>query len=396
MNEDKLRAWWWHRSGLDGTLAGATPAQVLERSGWARSVGGVGPYLSLFARAGISREDADAAVSRVEISELPAARGCTYIVPRDDFAIALTNAQPFGASDLRLAEKLGVTLREVDKLCDTVEKVLGDEPLDPDAIKERTGKAVRNLGEEGKKKGMITTLPLALGILQSTGRIRRVPVGGRLDQQRFRYVRWEPSPLNGQLTTASALTELARRFFRWVGPATMKEFQWFSGAGVKVANDAVRLLGLVDAGVGEQRLMLPEDRAAFDKFSAPTKPQYALVSSLDAISATRRDVATLLVESDRAVVQKLPFEEQTGARLMDLAAHAILDRGRLIGYWEFDSDAQELVWMLFAGKPDKALLKVIAETEAFVRDQLGDARSFSLDSPKSRAPKLARLRAMAK
>ena len=44
----------------------------------------------------------------------------------------------------------------------------------PDAIKQATGNAVRNLGDEGKKRGMITTLPLALGILQTRGDIRRV------------------------------------------------------------------------------------------------------------------------------------------------------------------------------------------------------------------------------
>ncbi|MFI6849022.1 hypothetical protein OG535_21450 [Kitasatospora sp. NBC_00085] len=37
----------------------------------------------------------------------------------------------------------------------------------------------------------------------------------------------------------------------------------------------------------------------------------------------------------------------------------------------------------------------VARTEAFVRDQLGDARGFSLDSPTSRAPKIAALRAAA-
>jgi hypothetical protein len=42
-------AWWWHRQGLDETAG--TPAQVLAATGWARSVGGANPYLSLFARA---------------------------------------------------------------------------------------------------------------------------------------------------------------------------------------------------------------------------------------------------------------------------------------------------------------------------------------------------------
>ena len=59
----KLRAWYAHRQGLDGSLEGKSAAEVLQGAGWARSVGGVSPYLALFARAGIGREQADAARS---------------------------------------------------------------------------------------------------------------------------------------------------------------------------------------------------------------------------------------------------------------------------------------------------------------------------------------------
>src|SRR5258708_5516465 len=61
MDMDRLRAFWAHRQGLDGALRGQDPAAVLERAGWARSVGGGGPYLTLFPRAGTSRPAADAA-----------------------------------------------------------------------------------------------------------------------------------------------------------------------------------------------------------------------------------------------------------------------------------------------------------------------------------------------
>src|SRR6476620_6840731 len=162
MNEARLRAWWFHRQGLDGSLRGKTPAEVLERSGWSRSVGGVGPYITLFSRAGTTREDADAAAATRQIHELPAARGCTYVLPASDYALGLTLATLFTKGDLSTAAKLGVTEKEIDTLCDAVLRTLQDEPLDPDAIKQATGSAVRNLGEEGKKKGMTTTLPVAL------------------------------------------------------------------------------------------------------------------------------------------------------------------------------------------------------------------------------------------
>src|SRR5437016_2645151 len=100
MDDSKLRAWWWHRQGLDGSLRGESPARVLERAGWSRSVGGAGPYLTLFSRARIGREDADAAAASLEIHELPTARGCTYVVPSSDFALGLQVGQAFGDGDV--------------------------------------------------------------------------------------------------------------------------------------------------------------------------------------------------------------------------------------------------------------------------------------------------------
>src|SRR5881628_278947 len=95
MNETKLRAWWFHRQGLDGSLRGKAPTEVLERAGWARSVGGVGPYLTLFSRARTSREAADAAATNLQIHELPTARGCTYVIPATDFAVGLKAGEEF-------------------------------------------------------------------------------------------------------------------------------------------------------------------------------------------------------------------------------------------------------------------------------------------------------------
>src|SRR5579864_5182553 len=125
---------------------------------------------------------------------------------------------------MKTAYKLGVTDKEVDKLCDAVIKTLAKGPLDPEEIREATGSATRHLGEEGKKKGMITTLSLALGRLQTSGDIRRIPVNGRLDQQRYRYTLWKLNPLaKFKMSAEEVQVELARRFFTWTGPATAAE-----------------------------------------------------------------------------------------------------------------------------------------------------------------------------
>jgi len=382
MDDTQLRTWWWRRQGLDGTFQGQNPAEVLAAAGWARSVGGSGPYFTLFSRAGITREQADAAVANLEIHELPTARGCTYVLPKEDFALGLKVGQEFADGDMSVARKLGVTDKEVEKLSDAVLSALKKEALEPEQIREAVGGAARSLGEEGKKKGVSTTLPLALGKLQSVGEIRRVPVNGRLDQQRYRYTLWKPNPLaKFPLSVEQARSELARRFFRWIGPATIGEWQWFSGLGAKLAKAALEPLQLAAL---EDRLAFPEDAEAFAKLTLSKKPQYALVSALDGLFLLRRDLSQLIAPEDRDRIEKL------GA-VKDLATNAILDRGRVIGLWEFEPDSGTIAWTCFT-KADAALKEAVARTESYIRDQLGDARSFSLDSPKSRAPRIAALR----
>ena len=48
MDVAKLRAWYAHRQGLDGRLDGSTAAQVIEQTGWIRSLGSPTPYLALY------------------------------------------------------------------------------------------------------------------------------------------------------------------------------------------------------------------------------------------------------------------------------------------------------------------------------------------------------------
>lgn len=377
MNDpSKFRAWYAHRQGLDGSLQGSSSAQILQRAGWARSVGGVSPYLTLFSRAGITREQADADAAKLHIYELPSARGCTHVLPASDFALALAAGQQFDG-EMKTAAKLGVAEKEIDQLCDAVVTALEKGPPDPDGLREATGKAVRNLGPEGKKKGLTTTLPVALEKLQASGDIRRVPTNGRFDQQRYRYALWRPNPLRSfKLSPEQVHTELARKYFAWIGPASAADFQAFSGLGAKATKAALDPLKLehIEVAPGDLRSFLPGDRARFDAFKPPKDPCYSLLGSIDSMFILRR-------------------EKDLGS-LTGLASHAIVDRGRLVGLWEYDQPTESIVWVPLVKfvKKDKALEEAVTRTENFVRDQLGDARSFSLDSPKSRAPRILALR----
>lgn len=393
MDEKKLRAWWWRRQGLDGTLSGAPAAGILQSAGWARSVGGVGPYLTLYARSGATREAVDAAAAELAIHELPAARGCTYVVAASDYALALLSGQNFADGDMKTARKLGVTDAEVDKLSAAVLKALKKGPLDPEGIRTAVGDAVRSLGEEGKKKGVTTTLPLALGRLQAAGEIRRISMNGRLDQQRYKYALWSPNPLAGsKLRPEEVYTELARRYFAWTAPATVAEFQWFAGLGVKAAQAAVAPLELVPLPDSEGYLLPRDLLKDFVAFRAPEKSEYLLLSNLDSLLLLRRNLSTLMDPADAARPLPGTGRHEAGGALTELPSPAIFDRGRLVGLWEYDPGTESIAWMSLI-KPDAGLREAVARTEAFVRDQLGDARTFSLDSPKSRQPRIDALRA---
>jgi hypothetical protein len=305
--------------------------------------------------------------------------------------LALRIAQGGGDSqDIVTAKKfLGVTERELELLAQRVLDCLGKDPKDPSTIKAEVGDAARSLGPEGKKRGMTTTLPMVLGRLQTSGEIRRQPVNGRLDQQRYGYVRWNCKPSDVSLEEAHVL--LARRYFSWIGTASEANFQWFSGLSKRASKAALEPLGLVP--VCGNLLVFPEDSEHLRSFRAPAEPEYALISSLDSLFLLRRDIKSFLDESDlerHTVGDKGPV--QLG-HLMDLSNNAIVDRGRVVGLWEFDPEAAQVVWFSFV-EPTDAMRKAVAVTGEYIRDQLGDARSFSLDSPESRKPMLTALASM--
>ena len=392
MDKAKLRAWWFERQGLGG-MTGAGPAKILEKAGWARSVGGANPYLMLFSRAGTSRAEADRALANVEIHELPSARNCTYVVPAEHFAIALRMARGTGdPQEISTAKKyVGVTDQELIHLQAKVLDALGNETLDPKEIRDRVGDAVRSLGDEGKKRGMTTTLPMVLGLLQTEGNIRRVPVDGRLDNQRYKYRRWDPSPMAGYTKTLEeTYEEFARLYFSWIGPASKASFKEISGLGVKAAEAAMAPLNLEPVEDGTL-FILPDDRDAYESFRISKEPRYVLTSCLDNISHLHWGVRNLIDEKD---YDQPAFGPKAGSRLgglVDLENHAIYDRGRLVGLWEYEPNEGKIAWTSWI-EPNADLKAAVSKTEAYARDQLGDVRSFSLDSPESRKPRIEMIR----
>jgi len=115
------------------------------------------------------------------------------------------------------------------------------------------------------------------------------------------------------------------------------------------------------------------------------------VAGIDSAILLRKNLEWLLDPKDlgREVFVEKGFKPI--GELTDLPNHVILDRGRIVGLWEYDTATGSIAWMSFV-KKDKSLQDAVARTEQFVRERLGDARSFSLDSPKSRVPRIEALR----
>ena len=90
--------------------------------------------------------------------------------------------------------------------------------------------------------------------------------------------------------------------------------------------------------------MFPEDREKLLSLKVASKPQYALTGGIDAIVLLRRDLERLLDSKDAGSTILKDPKQKAGSRLLDLPDHAILDRGKVIGLWEYDVDSQSIAW----------------------------------------------------
>ena len=391
---DKLRAYLAHRQGLL-EFSSKSNREVLVETGWARSVGGHNIYMTLFARNQSTKAQTEKDTQGHEIYEFASARGCTYFLPKDDFQVGIKAGQGFNdASSVRTAKnKLGFTDEDLIALNEGILKALENGPLDTNGIKKELGDLVINFGELGKKVGQTTSLSLGLLTLQAQAEIRRVPKGWALEAQSYQYELFKGGPDVGEpYSKDQAYADLADRFWRWNGMASLAHFQWFSGLGVGASKGATSHLNLVPVD-GTELLIHEDDVDDYRQFEAPRQPIYRMITNLDALFLHRREVQLFVDSADRE--RQVPAEKGTGSLLkaQDLHNHAIIDRGRIIGLWEYEVSSSSLAYALFVPLND-ALEAEIRRTEAFIRDQLGDCRCFSLDSPKSRQPAIDALRAM--
>jgi hypothetical protein len=323
--------------------------------------------------------------------ELPSARGCTHILPREDFGIGIAVSRGFSdAAEFRTAEKhLGVTIAEIAALAENVLSAMGNEAITTQELRSTLRDRIRTFGEEGRKRGIQSDLPLALAWLQSEAIIHRIPQSGRFDRQTFRYRKWESPPLVPPSEDADRM--LATKYWSWLGSATLDEFRWFSGFTLKRAQTCVRDLGLHPHPSYPEILLAPGVDPDSRVVLAQSEP--ALLSSIDPYFNLRRNVSNLFSAESRSKLERCDIAIGGSNGLVDLPFHAILHSGRIVGFWEFNSETMEIETALLESVDD--IRDTVSRYTCFIREQLGDFRSYSRDTPKSRAESIRQLRNLA-
>ena len=75
-----------------------------------------------------------------------------------------------------------------------------------------------------------------------------------------------------------------------------------------------------------------------------------MISPIDSIVLLRRSLKDLLDSKDAK--REVLVDKGTAplGTLADLPGHAILDRGRVVGLWEYDTATQSIAWTAFIKK----------------------------------------------
>lgn len=366
-------------------------ADVVARTGWIRTLGGVEAYLALRARhPGLTVDDVHAAVVAGDLAVVPCVRGCIYLVPRADLSLALAIGEALSrnrrANDLK---KVGVEAPELAEVGEAIAAVLTDGPLSTHGLRKALPDGViRSLGDIGKKKGITSTLPPALRELEFAGRIRRCQVDDRLDHERYTWALID-EPIGELPDMDTMATAMAKRFFGWAGSATVDAFVGWTGFGKRVARAAVAKLNLNEVHIEGL------DEVHLTRWTEVPDPAGRLVGlpGLDNLHQLRYDAANL-AHPDRHELEVGAFGAKrigTLGTTKHLFERILVVDGEIVGGWAYDPDthrAESHTWRSEHRDAAEAEAKAITE----FLGPLGGGKVFSIDKDEHLRRRLERVR----
>lgn len=385
---ERLRAWWFRRQGLGSRNTPKDFVECLHRAGWLVTAGSTGVYLSMRARLpGISRETIDrAAIDGIDAIEVPGAHARPpVLVPHDEAALALRlhwasyakHAAPLFASG-RYSETA------LKAIASQVCRVLDEGPLSTAEI--RASVTHPDAGE---------LLTGALIDLAVRGVIRRYPFDGRLDSSKYLYELRHPDDrpaLDAEGDDASIALKATHLFLQRHGPAAVNEVaEWaaLTKNSVRKALGALAAEPISIRGWTDDAWLLPDDVRAWKTFAADNG-RVVFLPYRDPFVSMRRPAAVLAWRDTMPVLNA----KSRPVAIRDVSGfnhHAIVADGALVGVWEYDAETKCVVSRVW--NTDKALrtrvAEAAAETERFIRQQLGDAKLSAVDPPAQRATRIA-------
>ena len=388
---DQARALWWHKQGLAGTTKGSV-ASVVGSTGWLRTLGGTDAYLAARARKPkMKRADLDAALTSGALRVVPAARGCIYVVPDRVVAdLMALNVTPWRTTTEKDLAKAKSSMAVVDKVAKAVLAAL-TKPMTTDALrKAMPAGSIPSFGDAGKKAGISSPLPLALRLLEFTGKVERTLE--RLDSEKYL---WRKAAWKVPAASANPLASVIDAFLEFSGPATLAQIVEWSGRAQRDLKPVLEELGAVTIEVAGMGLAFGKPG---DLKARPAPSGISLVGFEDNYVNNHglglvADPKLHAVEVD---IWGSGKPEAVGTARHVLSRTIIRD-GLVIGFWEVDPGAKGGVWSTF-DKPPKALAKqldeTVADAAAFLLDDVGNAITYSLDTMEmvqERAKRVAKL-----
>ncbi len=388
----RARAHWHRNQGLAERKQGNL-AEIVGATGWPRTLGGVEAYLAVRARVPeMRRSDLDEAIATSTLMVLPAVRGCIYLVPRDRAALVLRVAEEqYKKRVERDLAKVDVSEGEIADVAKAALATLKKGPMSTDTLRKAMPVGVvRSLGEMGKKVGMSSTLPTALRYLEFEGKVERTLEGGRLDTERYEWRRSAKNLFADAKVPTDRLeryAELARDFFQHAGPATLDDFAAWTSLSQKDAREAALRAGLAPVaveGYSEEAFVLEADLPSLRE-PASTEAKFAMLPFEDNYVVLHGGPAH--ITDPKHHERGMPVWGRTRGKTLGDIKHtsmrSLLRGDKLVGMWEYDPDAQRVVFGTFevlSAKERSAAAELAEDVGRFLREELGHAKSFTLDT----------------
>ena len=356
---------------------------------------------------GLTRARLEQAVKSGALRVVPAVRGCIYLVPEADVPLVMSLAadlsRPRTERDL---QKVGVEWAEVEGLAAQVLEALQDCALTTHALRRALpDEAVRSLGEVGKKVGLSSPLPVALRELEFRGAIERTPIDHRLDTESYEWripevaaAERHPPPAD----RSDRIRAIVERFLGFFGPVSVKEISTWVGIPQRDAKTALTDLDTVRVAVEDhapEALLLAPDRPALEA-AVPASQTFTFLPFEDNLLTVHGGPGPFTPPAYHGFgVERWGSTKQAPLGETKHLGRRPLFRGEeLVGFWDYDPDADEIVTGTFeplAPKDRDRLQGACTDLGEFIRNELGHARSFSLDTEDGLRRRSAAIRAMA-